>query len=183
MDEIDEHEIRRLTPQGVRDLANGLAAVLVDCVDGGASVSFMDGLTHERARAFWNDVASSAERDGRAVIAAIRRSDGAVVGTVQMIPAGYDNQPHRGDVAKMLVLRSARRKGLGAALMRAAEEAAREAGRTLLVLDTASDDAARLYAALGWRVAGVIPDYALLPDGALCATTFFYRRLDARSAA
>ena len=101
-----------------------------------------------------------------------------IVGSVQVVLAQPENQPHRGDVSKMLVLRRVRRLGLGAALMKAAEDAAREHGKSLLVLDTASADAERLYASLGWQRCGVIPGYALLPQGGLCDTTYFYRQLD-----
>jgi GNAT superfamily N-acetyltransferase len=112
---------------------------------------------------------------GRVLIVA--RDAGGIVGTVQVIPASPENQPHRADVAKMLVHRRARRRGIGAALMHAAEEAARAAGKTLLVLDTASADAERLYARLGWTFVGVIPDYALWPQGGLCSTNLYYRKL------
>jgi GNAT superfamily N-acetyltransferase len=108
------------------------------------------------------------------------RSTGEIVGTVQVVFAVPENQPHRGDVAKMLVRRSARRQGLGARLMGVAEEAALAAGRTVLVLDTVTgSDAERLYQRLGWTRVGVVPDYALWPDGRLCDTTFFYKRLGA----
>jgi len=104
---------------------------------------------------------------------------GTIVGTVQVVPAPQDNQPHRADIAKMLVHRSARRRGVGAALMQAAEATARELGKTLLVLDTAAGgDAERLYARLGWQRLGTIPGYALFPDGSLCGATFFYRVLE-----
>jgi len=105
-----------------------------------------------------------------------------VIGTVQLILHQPENQPHRADLSKMLVHRRARRRGVGAALLRAAEGAARECGKSLLVLDTASDDAERLYARLGWQRSGVIPGYALLPHGGLCDTTFFYRILPAPGA-
>jgi GNAT superfamily N-acetyltransferase len=104
-------------------------------------------------------------------------SAGKIIGTVQLILAQAENQPHRADIAKMLVHRRARKRGVGAALLSAAESAALHAGRTLLVLDTASDDAERLYARLGWQRCGVIPGYALLPGGGLCDTTFLYRML------
>ena len=171
--------VRRLDAAGVRAAAPELAQVLVDCVDGGASVSFMSGLDLAKARDFWIDVAAKSEADGRVVFAAIRERDGKIVGTVQMIPAGFENQPHRGEIAKMLVLRAERRRGLGGALMRAAEAAARAAGKTLLTLDTASDDAERLYRTLGWIEVGRIPDYALLPDGRPCPTIVFYKMLAA----
>jgi len=173
------YSVQRLDPSGIRAAASDLAEVLIDCIDGGASVSFMAGLEHEKAWRFWLDIASKAEGDGRTVLAAIREHDRKLVGTVQMIPAGFENQPHRAEVAKMLVLRSERRRGLGGALMRAAEAAARNAGKTLLTLDTASDDAERLYRSLGWIEVGRIPDYALLPDGRPCPTIVFYKMLAA----
>jgi len=178
-DLLSGYSVRQLDPRGIRAAAEDLAEVLVDCVEGGASVSFMSGLDRAKARRFWLEVAANAEGDGRSVAVAIRERDGKIVGTVQMIPAGFENQPHRGEVAKMLVLRSERRQGLGAALMRSAEAAARRAGKTLLTLDTASDDAERLYRSLGWIEVGRIPDYALLPDGRPCPTIVFYKMLAA----
>lgn len=155
-----------------------LSAVLIDCVEGGASVSFMAPLTRERADAFWHRVAEGVAAGDRLLVVA-EDASGAIVGTVQVVFATPENQPHRGDVAKMLVRRSARRLGLGARLMRAAEEAALAAGRTLLVLDTVTGgDAERLYQRLGWTRVGMVPAYALWPDGGYCATTFFYKRLD-----
>ncbi len=153
-----------------------LSAVLVDCVEGGASVSFMLPLTLERARSFWRQVAEGVERGERALLVA-EDAEG-IVGTVQLVLAQPENQPHRADVSKMLVHRRARRQGLGAALMRAVEATARDCGKTVLVLDTVTgSDADRLYRRLGWEQCGVIPDYALLPGGGLCSTTYFYRRL------
>lgn len=140
-------------------------------------MSFMAPLTRDRADAFWSRVADGVEAGDRILLVA-ERPGGEVVGTVQVVFAAPENQPHRADVAKMLVRRSARRHGLGARLMQAAEEAARAAGRMLLVLDTVTgSDAERLYQRLGWIRVGVIPDYARWPDGGLCATTFFYKRL------
>lgn len=155
--------------------AEGLTDLLIDCVDGGASVSFMQPLTRERALAFWRRVGDGATRGERVLLVA-EDAEG-VVGTVQVILEQAENQPHRADVAKMLVHRRARRQGWGERLMRAAEREARAAGKTLLVLDTASADAERLYARLGWQRCGVIPGYALLPRGGLCDTTYFYRQL------
>lgn len=155
---------------------NQLADVLLDCVEGGASVSFMLPLTRERAVAFWRKVAEGVVSGGRALLVA--EDAHGICGTVQLIYDLPENQPHRADVAKMLVCRRARRQGLGAALMRAAETAARECGKTLLVLDTVTGgDAERLYARLGWVRVGDIPDYALFPAGGFCSTTVFYRRL------
>jgi GNAT superfamily N-acetyltransferase len=123
-------------------------------------------------------VADGVAAGDRLLLVAEERAGGALLGTVQVVFAWPENQPHRADVAKMLVRRSARRRGVGALLMRAAEDAARAAGRTLLVLDTvAGSDAERLYARLGWTRVGVVPDYALMPDGRPCAATFFYKTL------
>ena len=153
----------------------GLADVLIDCVEGGASVSFMSPLTRERATAFWRKVARGVVAGERALL--IAEDAQGLCGTVQLILDQPENQPHRADLAKMLVHRRARRRGLGAALMRAAEATARDCGKTLLVLDTASDDAERVYERAGWVRVGAVPGYALLPQGGLCATTFFYRNL------
>lgn len=152
-----------------------LAQLLIDCVDGGASVSFMHPLPMADALAFWRSVADGVAKGERALL--VTEDARGIVGTVQVLLDMPPNQPHRGDVLKMLVHRRARRQGLGAALMQAAEEAARGSGKTLLVLDTASAEAERLYARLGWVRSGVIPGYALLPHGGLCDTTYFYRVL------
>lgn len=159
-------------------LADALADILIDCVEGGASVGFMLPLPRARALAFWKAALAGAARGERVLLVAEDEATGAVVGTVQVVLAMPDNQPHRADVAKMQVRRSARRRGVGEALMRAAEAAAREAGKTLLVLDTVTgSDADRLYTRLGWRRCGEIPGYALWPQGGLCSTTIFYRDL------
>lgn len=153
-----------------------LCDVLIDCVEGGASVSFMLPLTRSRARAFWNKVARSVAAGERALLVA--EDAQGLCGTVQLVLDMPENQPHRADVAKMLVHRRARRTGLGAALLRAAEATAREHGRTLLVLDAVTGgDGARLYERLGWQRVGDIPGYALLPGGGPCATTYYYREL------
>lgn len=164
-------------------LAEALAAVLQDCVAGGASVGFMDGLEPGRAVAFWAGALAAAGRGERTLLVAEDGATGAVVGTVQVLLAMPDNQPHRAEVAKMLVSRAARRRGVGEALMRAAEAAARQAGRSLLILDTVSGSpAARLYERLGWVRVGDVPGYALWPDGRPCSTTFYYRDLDSEPA-
>ena len=167
--------IRRL--HSVDDSAlDALIGVLTDCVEGGASVSFMLPVSRERAESFWRRVARGVASGERALLVA--EDDRGICGTVQLVLDVPENQPHRADLAKMLVHRRARRRGLGAALMRAAEATARECGRTLLVLDTVTGgDAERLYEGLGWRRVGVIPRYALMPDGAPCDTTVFYRDL------
>ena len=160
------------------DEIDALSSVLIDCVEGGASVSFMLPLTRERAAAFWRQVANGVATGARALLVAEDRQ--GICGTVQLVLDLPENQPHRAELVKMLVHRRARRKGLGEALMRAAESMARDCGRTLLVLDAVTGDAGeRLYTRLGWTRVGVIPRYALMPDGQPCATTFFYRDLTA----
>jgi GNAT superfamily N-acetyltransferase len=167
--------VRALTRMTDTEAAQ-LAAVLVDCVAGGASVSFMHPLDAGRAEAFWRKVGEEAARGARVLLVA--EDEAGIVGTVQVILEQPENQPHRADVAKMLVHRRARGRGIGTGLMNAAEAAARAAGKWLLVLDTATgSDAERLYARLGWAPAGVIPDYALWPRGGLTATSLYYRRL------
>jgi GNAT superfamily N-acetyltransferase len=157
---------------------DGLTDVLIDCVEGGASVSFMHPLTCERAAAFWRHVADGVAAGERALLVA--EDALGLCGTVQLVLGLPENQPHRADVAKMLVHRRVRRRGLGAALMRAAEDVARAHGRTLLVLDAVTGGtAARLYERLGWIKVGDIPGYALMPRGGLCSTTVFYRELSA----
>ena len=165
--------VRRLQAVSEAQL-HGLSELLIDCVAGGASVSFMDPLPLPRHGVLARGGRSG--RRGRARPAGGRGCAG-IVGSVQLVLAQPDNQPHRADLSKMLVLRRARRQGWGEALMQAAEQVARDCGKSLLVLDTASESAERLYARLGWQRAGVIPGYALLPKGGLCATTIFYRAL------
>ena len=171
----DPIRIRCLQTIGEREI-EGLSDVLIDCVEGGASVSFMLPMSRAKADAFWRGTAASVARGERVVLGA-EDAAGTIVGTAQVILAQPENQPHRGDIAKMLVHRRARRRGVGAALLVAAERSALSAGKTLLVLDTASDDAERLYARQGWQRCGEIPNYALWPDGRPCATTFFYKFL------
>jgi predicted N-acetyltransferase YhbS len=153
-----------------------LAEVTKDCVDAGASIGFMHPFTNAQAIAFWRKVAGDVAAGRRLLLVA--EDEHGVCGTVQLIVEMPDNQPHRADLAKMQVHRRARRRGLGEALMRAAEQAARECGKTMLVLDAVTGgDAARLYARLGWVRVGDIPNYALYPQGGYCSTTYFYRNL------
>lgn len=156
---------------------NGLADVLMDCVEGGASVSFMSPLTREHATAFWRRIGRGVAAGERALLVA--EDEQGICGTVQLILDQPENQPHRADLAKLLVHRRTRRTGLGAALMQAAEDLARDCGKTLLVLDTASDVAERIYQRQGWVRVGVIPNYALLPQGGFCDTVLYYRDLTA----
>ncbi len=171
---VDPCVVRCLTRVSDAEIEQ-LAALLIDCVAAGASVSFMHPLPRAKAQAFWRDIAAGAARGERALLVA--QGAHGIVGTVQLILAQPENQPHRADLAKLLVLPHARRRGIGAALMRGAEGVARQRGKSLLVLDTASSEAQRLYANLGWRACGVVPGYALLPHGGLCDTTFFFRDL------
>ncbi len=158
-----------------RDLST-LTDVLMDCVNGGASVGFMAPLARARAEQFWRGVASEVAAGRRAMLVA--EDAQGICGTVQLVLNMPDNQPHRADVCKMLVHTRARRLGLGAALMLEVERLAAELGKTLLVLDTVTNsDAHRLYSKLGWERVGEIPGYALFPDGQPCATTYFYKRL------
>jgi len=172
-----EIEIVRLRALGEAEVA-GLSEVLCDCVEGGASVSFMLPMPREKAAAYWRSLAPAVTREECLVLAA-REDSGAMLGTVTLLLKQPENQPHRADLAKMLVHRRARRAGLGARLLAAAEDAALRAGRTLLVLDTADAAAARLYQRAGWQLVGAIPDYALWPQGGRCATNVFYKKLSA----
>lgn len=175
MTDASRWNIRRLMAVDDRQI-EGLSDVLIDCVNRGASVSFMQPLTRERADAFWKKVAKDVADNKRALLIAEDRE--GICGTVQLILDQPENQPHRADLGKMLVHSRARRQGLGAGLMRAAEQMGRDCGKTLLVLDAVTGgDAERLYARLGWVKVGEIPGFALLPQGGLCGTTFFYRDL------
>lgn len=168
--------LRTLDATEVAAAVPALADVLIDCVHGGASVSFMAPLPLAQALSFWRGVADGVARGERLLLVADDAQ--GIAGTVQVVLAQPDNQPHRADVAKMLVHRRARRQGIAARLLAAAEDAARAAGKTVLVLDTVTGgDAERLYARAGWQRVGTIPNYALMPDGALCSTTYFHRQL------
>jgi GNAT superfamily N-acetyltransferase len=167
--------LRRLTSPTAHEL-EALTDVLLDCVEGGASVSFMLPLSRAKARAFWQHVADGVAAGDRALLVAAD-DRGTIVGTVQLVLAQPDNQPHRADVAKLLVHRSARGHGLGDALMQGVEPLALAAGKTLLVLDTASAAAEKIYARQGWQRLGSIPGYALLPQGGLCDTVVFFKAL------
>jgi GNAT superfamily N-acetyltransferase len=168
--------VRTLESFGDREIQS-LSEVLIDCVEGGASVSFMLPMSRAKAEAYWYTVAESLARGERKVLAA-EDGHGVMLGTVQLLLDQPENQPHRGDIAKMLVHRRARKKGIGGALLAAAERSALEAGKTLLVLDTVTgSDGYRLYERHGWQQVGEIPNYALWPDGRLCPTTVFYKSL------
>ncbi len=169
------HSIRRITTLDPSQIES-LADLLLDAVEGGASIGFMLPLERRRAVDYWQTLATALGREERALL--IAEDTLGICGTVQLILNLPDNQPHRADIAKVIVHRRARRRGLGEALMHSAERTARECNRTLLVLDTVSQSpAARLYERLGWVRSGDIPKFALFPDGELCSTTYFYRDL------
>src|SRR5579884_890004 len=175
---MDVHSLtaRSLNAGETRRCIPALAEILMDCVDGGASVGFMAPFSRAEAEAFFEKCAASIERRERILIAAF---DGDTpVGTVQIVTAMPPNQPHRAEVAKLLVPRWARRRGIGMRLMQEVESRARAESKTLLVLDTATGDAAeKLYERLGWNRLGVIPGYAKYPDGSWGDTTFFWKKL------
>jgi GNAT superfamily N-acetyltransferase len=168
--------VRELDGDAAAASIDALADVLIDCVEGGASVSFMLPIARATATAFWRGVADGVARGERVLLVA---EDGAgIVGTAQLILAMPENQPHRADVAKMLVHRRGRRQGVAQRLLDAVDGAARAAGKSVLVLDTVTGgDAERLYERAGWQRVGGVPRYALMPDGAYCATTFFHKQL------
>jgi len=176
VEEAAQIEIRRLDPSEARTQLDGLAEVLRDVVEGGASVGYMAPFSLEDARAAFDAFVAEVEQGRRRLLAAFQ--DGRPIGTVQIVLTLPPNQPHRGEIAKLLVHRSARRRGVAARLMDAAEAEARSVGKTLLVLDTVTGDPGeRLYERLGWTRVGVIPGYALYPDGRLCSTTVFWKEL------
>jgi GNAT superfamily N-acetyltransferase len=183
------YALHRVQPQQALQqreaLAHELAQLLIACVHDGASVSFMAPLSQDKAQAFWHSVLDGVQRGERILLIArdssrdfSRNEAQQLIGTVQLITAQPDNQPHRADVAKMLVHPLARKQGLGEKLMRTIELEAQQAGKTLLVLDTVTQSAGwRLYQRCGWQIAGDIPDYALLPFGGLVPTTYMYKAI------
>ncbi len=163
--------LSELTPRQCDELC----ALLIDAVEGGASVGFLAPLTRDAAGEYWRSV-QEAQRNGLELIVA--EEDGGIAGAVQLSPCPKSNGAHRAEIQKLFVLRSDRGKGLGSRLMAVAEARALALGRTLLVLDTHQGSAAEaLYDRLGWQRAGVIPDYAASPDGTLHGTVFFYKRI------
>ena len=168
-------EIWRLDFAEIEQHLDALASVLADVVAGGASIGYMAPFSHADAREAFEGFALEVAHGRRLLLAGFL--DGALVGTVQVILAAPPNQPHRGEITKLLVHRSGRRRGIAQRLMEQAETEALTEGKTLLVLDTADDTAERLYSRLGWTFVGVIPGFALFPDGRPCATTFFYKTL------
>ena len=173
--EAEAIEIRRLGPAEIDEHIDALAAVLADVVAGGGGVGYMAPFSHEDARDAFTSFTAEVAQGRRLLLVGFL--DGVLVGTVQVILAAPPNQPHRGEITKLLVHRSGRRRGIAQRLMARAETEALTEGKTLLVLDTADDTAERLYLRLGWKLVGVIPGFALFPDGRPCATTIFYKKL------
>ncbi|MGO2725644.1 MAG: GNAT family N-acetyltransferase [Raoultella ornithinolytica] len=168
--------LRTLSRADILENLSPLSDILADCVNGGASVSFMLPFSLQMARTFWLRIAESVAAGERLVLVA--EHAGQIVGTVQLVIDQPENQPHRADVAKLLVHQNARRQGLANALMNYLEQLAREQGKSVLVLDTATGSGAeRFYVQCGWEKAGEIPRYALMPDGAMTATSLFYKIL------
>ncbi len=174
MNRAGEVQVRHLTADEAAAQLDELASILADCVNGGASVSFMPPFTIDHARAWWPGVIDSVGGGGTILFGAF--VDGKLVGTAQLIASDKPNQRHRADVAKVLVHRRARGRGVGAALMEALEGEARDRAFTLLTLDTATGSSAeRLYLRQGWTKVGIIPNYALWPDGRYCNTSIFWK--------
>jgi GNAT superfamily N-acetyltransferase len=176
MSATEQLDVRRLSAAEAREQLDALARVLADCVAGGASVGYLAPFSQAEARAVYEDYVRDAERGRRIILGAFL--DGELVGTAQLVLAVPPNQPHRADVARVLVHRSARRRGIAQRLMEHLEREARAEGKSLLVLDAVTGgDAARLYERTGWNTVGVIPGYALYPDGRLCDTTVFWKAI------
>jgi GNAT superfamily N-acetyltransferase len=177
---MSENSIAIATPNTdeAKALIPALAGILIDCVEGGASVSFMLPIDRRTAEAFYEGVVEKIANGG--TILFIAYLNGEPVGTVQLSPELKPNQPHRADVAKLLVDRRGRNRGVAQALMDAVEQTAKARGRWLLCLDTATGSAAeRLYEKLGWQRLGVMPRHAMWPQGGFSDTTFFWKDLTA----
>ncbi|MBK7403866.1 MAG: GNAT family N-acetyltransferase [Phycisphaerales bacterium] len=169
-------QIEQLEPPGTEGDLRSLGELLLDAVDSGAAVSFLSTLSRAAAEGWWRRTLAGS--DARAIFL-IARDDQGIAGSVQLHPAWAPNQPHRAEVAKLLVHRRARRAGLGAELMHAVERSARGAGFGLLTLDAKGGGAAdRLYRRLGWTCAGTVPGFAFDPDGTtLHDAVIFYKPL------
>ena len=169
-------QVRALTEALSPRQAEDLSALLIDAVEGGASLGFLKPLEIERAQAYWEKVAHAVEAGDKALLVA--EIEGAILGTVQVVLDMPQNQPHRGEISKMIVHTKVRQLGLGMRLLEAAEDRARLAGKSLLVLDTQTGSAAEhLYRKAGYSPLPPLPDYALTPDGDLAPTTIFWKRI------
>ena len=173
---MPEPQIRPLHAEEAQRRLPELAAVLADAVAGGAAVNFMKGFSQADGEAFWGAMLPGVAKGERILLVADEGS--ILLGTVMVSFAPQPNAPHRAEIGKMIVHSSARRRGLGERLLTAAELHARQAGRTLLILDTQSESAGeRLYRRCGWTEVGRIPDHSFTPDGRLAPTTIFYKRV------
>jgi ribosomal protein S18 acetylase RimI-like enzyme len=170
--------LKQLNPDQAEAFLPGLVTLLTDSVENGASVGFLPPLSESEAIEYWRDVISAMRAGNRVLLAALEEPD-TIAGAVQMELASKANARHRAEVQKLMVRKDYRGQGLGRALMDEVESAAREAGRTLLVLDTRQGDIAEeLYLSLGYTLAGVIPQYARSSNGELHATSLFYKQLE-----
>ena len=169
-------EIKALSPSPA--IQTVLSGLLIEAVANGGSVSFMDPLPAEVADKFWESALAAAARGDRIILGAFEGD--LLIGTVTLVLDLSQNQPHRAEIVKMITRISHRGRGVATALLRRAEKIALARGRTLLVLDTASDGgAAPLYESVGFKLAGEIPDYAFKPQGGLTGTKFYWKRLAA----
>lgn len=172
-------DVRALTTSDIQTHVESLAQILVDCVADGASISFMHGFTVQDAKQYWNQIVAKSAAGELLVFGAL--VDGTLVGTATLITGTPPNQPHRADVAKVLVSPKYQRRGIARALMLEVEKRALEIGKDLLALDTLTGSAAEsLYASMGWKRVGEIPRYALTPDGEEKATMVFYKDLSGK---
>ncbi|MFY0637829.1 GNAT family N-acetyltransferase [Maricaulis maris] len=168
--------VRLLDPAELRRELSDFPRLLVGCVEAGASIGFLSPFSDQDAGHFWAAIGDQVVRGDRVIWSARDTATGALLGTVQLITGLPDNQPHRGDVAKLMVSPDARRRGVADALMETLETHARKTGLRTLVLDTVTGSPAEaLYRKRGWVEVGAVPDYALFPDGSPCSTTFFYK--------
>jgi GNAT superfamily N-acetyltransferase len=169
--------IEAIDPASYDDALDGLAALIVDAVAGGSAVNFLTGATHDEARGWWL-ARSEAVKSGNATVFVARDEGGRIIGSTLLDRSTNQNSPHRAEIGKVIVLRSARRQGVASALMRAAEDRARLEGRWMLVLDTvAGSPAATMYESLGWQTVGTIPGYAFDVDGVPEPATYYYKDL------
>jgi GNAT superfamily N-acetyltransferase len=169
--------IERLDAAGAAGAVPALSRILIDCVEGGGGVSFLHPLAPEKSDQFWRGEVIPAVAAGNTALL-VARADGEIVGTVQVILGMRENQPHRGEIAKLLVAPTARRKGVARALMEAAQHLAAASGKILLLLDTETgSNADQLYRSMGWQEVGIVPNFALTNHGVLCTVTYFYKGL------
>lgn len=174
MSSLHLESVRTATDQTVAQLSD----LLLDAIDDNAGISFLRGFTAADAAGWWRQVIAGLSPRAELLVA---HDDTGIVGTVQLQPAWPPNQPHRADVAKLIVHRRSRGKGVARALMTELERLAREHAFTLLLLDTCKGGAAeKLYVSMGWTRMGEVPDFALNPDGSWCDSVFFYKQLGPR---